>query len=135
MSALAPFEGVWQLDRRVENALGPDARFTGEAVFTPDGAGLVLQETGEMRIEGQGAFRAERRYLWRGVGARIAVLFDDLRPFHDFDPTEPRPEAEHPCAPDHYRVAYDFTGWPRWHAVWQVAGPRKSYVMHSTFSR
>lgn len=135
MSLLAPFEGEWRIERRVANALGPDAGFTGSAVFTPDGAGLTLLESGEMRLEGQGAFRAERRYLWRPGGAGIAVFFEDGRPFHDFDPAQPRPEADHPCAPDQYRVAYDFTAWPEWRANWRVTGPRKDYVMQSRYFR
>lgn len=135
MSVLAPFEGAWRLERQVENAVGPDATFSGVARFLPDGEGLTLHEAGEMRLVGQGGFRAERRYLWRTSGEWIAVFFDDLRPFHAFDPSAPRPEAEHPCAPDHYRVAYDFTAWPRWHATWRVEGPRKSYVMRSEYFR
>lgn len=133
--ALADFEGLWRITRRVENAIGPDARFEGTARFTADGAGLALHESGEMRLEGQGAFRAERRYLWRAEGGRIAVFFDDGRRFHEFDPARPRPEAEHPCGEDHYRVAYDFSRWPEWRSVWRVAGPRKAYAMTTLFRR
>lgn len=133
--ALSEFAGTWHLRRVVENAIGPDARFEGTAEFAPDDAGLVLVERGEMRIEGQGGFAAERRYLWRPSAAGIAVLFSNGRPFHEFDPASDRPEAEHPCAPDHYRVAYDFSGWPAWRSVWRVRGPRKSYVMQSRYFR
>ncbi|WP_375690996.1 DUF6314 family protein [Pseudooceanicola sp. LIPI14-2-Ac024] len=132
---LREFEGSWRFSRRVENATGPDAVMEGTARFTPDGAGLTLHESGEMRLDGQGAFQAERRYLWRAGPGRIVVLFDDGRPFHDFDPDEVAPRAEHACDPDHYRVAYDFARWPDWQAVWQVRGPRKDYVMRTLYRR
>jgi len=132
---LADFAGVWRFERAIENAVGPDADMQGTARFTDHAGGLMMHESGEMRLAGQGAFLAERRYLWRAAGGHIAVFFDDGRPFHDFDPAAETPQAEHPCAPDHYRVAYDFGGWPEWRAVWQVTGPRKSYVMRSRFFR
>lgn len=38
-------------------------------------------------------------------------------------------------APDMYRVHYDFSGWPAFHALWQVAGPRKSYEMSNHYEK
>jgi hypothetical protein len=45
------------------------------------------------------------------------------------------PGAAHECAPDQYRVGYDFRAWPRWMANWRVRGPRKHYRIVSTFTR
>ena len=79
--------------------------------------------------------QAERRYLWREAGARVEVFFEDGRPFHSFDPDEPRPAADHWCDPDSYSVHYDFSTWPAWTSEWQVSGPRKDYTMHSAYRR
>lgn len=135
MIGLQDFEGRWRLDRRIENAQGADARFEGLATFVPVPGGLDLHEAGTMVLDGQGRFHAERRYLWRAAGTRIAVQFDDGRAFHQFDPGVTAPEAHHLCTPDDYRVAYDFADWPRWRAVWRVIGPRKDYVMRSLYFR
>jgi hypothetical protein len=133
--ALGDFEGVWRLERRIIDALGPDAVFTGTARFTRDDAGLVLHEAGRLELTGQGGFQAERRYLWRQAGAMIAVVFADGRDFHWFDPGQGVATADHWCDPDTYRVRYDFAGWPVWQAEWRVTGPRKDYVMHSVYRR
>ena len=135
MLGLADFEGQWRLERQIADALGPDAVFTGTARFSPDGAGLLLEEAGRLELTGQGGFQAERRYLWRQEGVGIAVLFEDGRDFHSFDPANGVAMAEHWCDPDTYRVRYDFTDWPVWHAEWRVTGPRKDYVMRSVYRR
>ena len=131
---LNDFEGNWALERQVSNAIGPDAVFAGHARFVPDEEGLILTEEGRMTIEGQVPMQGVRRYLWRQEGADIVVLFDDGRYFHRFPP-DGTPEAGHDCAPDVYKVAYDFTAWPVWTARWQVVGPRKDYLMKSRYAR
>lgn len=134
MPVLQDFEGLWRLERRIADALGPDASFSGTACFTPDGAGLILDEAGRLELAGQGGFQAERRYLWRPDGAWIAVFFADERAFHRFDPAQGAAHAEHWCDPDTYKVRYDFSAWPRWQAEWRVTGPRKDYVMLSHYA-
>jgi hypothetical protein len=133
MPVLQDFVGLWRLERRITDARGPQARFSGTACFTRDAAGLQLDETGELQLAGQGRFQAERRYLWRQAGPEIAVFFADGRAFHRFTPTAARTEAAHWCDPDTYNVRYDFGAWPCWHAVWTVSGPRKDYVMQSRY--
>ena len=61
------------------------------------------------------------------------MRFVDERAFHRFSPDAP--QASHFCAPDTYRVAYDFTQWPLWQARWQVKGPRKDYEMIACYER
>ena len=65
----------------------------------------------------------------------VAVLFDDLRPFHAIALNAEGPEATHLCTPDTYRVAYEFDLPDTWQARWSVEGPRKAYVMKSRFRR
>jgi len=130
---LMDFAGLWRLERQIKDANGPDAVFYGTATFTPDDDGLRLTECGELRLIGQGAFQAERSYLWRQSGSLIVVLFDDGRAFHQFDPLLGIAHADHWCDPDTYKVRYDFSGWPDWQAQWQVTGPRKAYTMQSHY--
>ncbi|WP_136637551.1 DUF6314 family protein [Pseudooceanicola onchidii] len=131
---LNDFEGLWRIDRRITNAVGPDAVFTGTARFTARDDGLLMEEEGEMRMDGAPPMRASRRYLWRAAATGIDVFFDDGRYFHHIAP-DTRPADRHDCAPDLYRVSYDFSGWPVWSSVWRVTGPRKDYAMHSHFTR
>ena len=131
--SLGDFEGRWHLSRVIEDAKsGGQGRFEGVAEFSPTPDGLRYEETGTLRLEGQPGFTASRVYHWRNAGARIAVTFDDDRPFHDFDLAD-EAEARHWCDPDHYAVRYDFHDWPSWSARWAVKGPRKDYVMTSRY--
>lgn len=133
MVELTDFEGRWQVARRIDDRRsGRPGRFDGIAVLTPDEAGLVYRETGEMRLEGAPPMAATRSYLWRRDGAGIAVLFEDGRPFHRIGAGS-GPQDSHWCAPDLYDVTYDFTRWPDWRTVWTVRGPRKDHTLLSVY--
>lgn len=128
------FEGRWQLSRRIENAIGPDMRLEGEAVFSRSEDALLLVERGTLQVAGAQPMQGEQSYLWRQQGAEIATFFADGRPFFEFDPTS-QCSAGHWCSPDQYDVSLDFSRWPLWQAVWRVKGPRKDYLMRSTYQR
>lgn len=132
MPQLHDFTGVWALSRRILLADGTEGRFSGQAVFAPEGAGLRYHEAGQLRVSGA-AMQAERSYLWHAEGDQIVVRFADGRAFHRFTPAAPH--ATHWCAPDDYRVSYDFSRWPVWAATWRVSGPRKEYVLLSHYHR
>jgi hypothetical protein len=133
--SLEALEGRWRLTRRVENADGSAATLQGVTVFRREGDGLVQEEEGWLTLPGGAApLRATRRYLWAAGASELEVRFGDGRPFHTVPLGVARPEAAHDCAPDLYRVAYDFSDWPRWRAVWRVTGPRKDYVMTSDYA-
>ena len=85
-----------------------------------------------LRYEGQD-YDSGRVLLWRfPAPGRVAVLFEDGRPFHEFDPA--RGEAEHLCEPDIYRVTYLFQP-DQWDSRWEVHGPKKDYVMETRYTR
>jgi hypothetical protein len=129
----AAFEGLWRVDRVIQDRTGgPECRFTGEARFTAAADGLDYCEEGELRLGGA-AFRATREYRWLLGPAGADVFFADGRFFHRF--LWDAAAAEHLCGADLYRVTYDFGRWPVWEAVWEVRGPRKDYVMRSTYAR
>ncbi len=132
---LQDFAGRWRLDRRISDArTGREGRFAGEAVFTPEGATLLYREAGELRLDDR-TMAAEQAHVWRQEGTRICVVFSDGRPFHCFEAGVATPAARHDCAPDIYRVAYDFGSWPDWRAEWRATGPGKDYVLVSTYRR
>lgn len=134
MKGLADFEGVWALDRRIDDRrAGLTGRLEGQARFMAGQGGLLLTETGPLRYGDAAPLQAERRYLWREEAGGIAVYFEDGRPFHWF--SADRTEARHECPPDLYHVRYDVSAWPEWRSVWQVTGPRKEYVMTSLYTR
>lgn len=133
MPQLNDFTGIWALSRSITQADGPEGRFTGQAVFTAEGAGLRYHEAGQLVLDGETAMQAERDYLWLAEGDQIVVRFEDGRDFHRFTPAAPA--AVHWCDPDDYRVTYDFSHWPDWSSEWRVTGPRKDYVMISHYTR
>ena len=132
---LRSFTGAWALERAIEDVrAGRTGTPLGEARFTPAPDGLAYAEEGTLAFAGSPPMHATRRYLWRDGGAgTIDVLFADGRFFHSFDADDAAPAATHDCAPDSYRVRYDFSAWPRWQAEWRVTGPRKDYTMVSRF--
>jgi hypothetical protein len=133
--SLQALEGRWRLSRVIRNADGSEAQLSGVTVFRRDGEGLVQEEEGWLTLPGGAApLRAARRYRWAEAENGLEVRFEDGRPFHAVPLGIARPEAEHDCAPDVYRVAYDFADWPHWRAVWSVTGPRKDYVMTSDYA-
>ena len=134
---LRDFAGRWQLRRRIEDALASEL-LAGEGTVDlrpAPGGGLIYDEEIRLAAPGRPALRGTRRYLWQPVPGGIAVVFEDGRPFHRIALGAAEAEDRHDCAPDLYRVRYDFSGWPIWSARWEVAGPRKSYVMASVFTR
>ena len=132
---LADFAGTWRVERRISDFLArTGGRFDGTADFAANGSGMIYREDGELRFGGARAARAGREHLWSEADGRIFVEFPDGRAFHDFAPG-PAAEAAHFCAPDEYRVAYRFSDWPRWSAVWRARGPRKDYRMVTFYSR
>lgn len=130
------FSGLWTIHRHILDLdsewLG---RFEGQAQLTPTDEGLHYREEGMLQFGGLTAMRAERVYRWRFVGGKVEVLFADGAPFHDFDPLENYPRAEHLCKQDLYEVAYDFRNWPEWRAEWRVEGPSKDYRLVSIYRR
>lgn len=131
---LAEFTGRWRITRQIDDQRAArTGTLTGEALFTPDGDGLVYEETGTLDFPGQPPLQARQTYLWRGAGQAVAVCFADGRPFHQFGFDAPK--ATHWCDPDQYDVTYDFVHWPDWSARWVVLGPRKAYVMTTRYSR
>ncbi|UWQ20187.1 DUF6314 family protein [Jannaschia sp. W003] len=130
---LAALLGAWSFARIIRHADGTRARAWGTATWAPEGPVLRCTETGTLE-QGRARLRAERVTLWRADGPRLHVAFSDGRPFHDFEPT-PWAEALHPCAPDTYRLGYDFRGRGFWSCRWRVTGPRKDYVALTRYRR
>lgn len=133
---LADFAGSWSLHREIEDfRAGNSGRLDGSADFTAISGGLLCTESGTLRLGDQPPLLATRRHIWRAEADGIAVFFEDGRPFHSFVTDRLTPLAEHDCPPDLYGVVYDFSGWPRWRADWQVSGPRKHYRLRSFYQR
>lgn len=135
MRGIEDFLGAYTVSRKIEDRLsGAVTTFEGEAQITATSEGAIYRETGQL-VMGAQRFTAERNYLWHQAGARIEVLFDDGRPFHDFDPTHGGQATEHLCGDDLYRGGYDFSQWSCWALRWDVAGPRKDYCSVTWYGR
>lgn len=135
LPSLSALAGRWSLLRDITHDDGARHHFDGEAMFSWSGPRLIEMQTGTLDIGTQVPLKASRRYVWTNEGRRIEVLFDDMRPFHTIPTGTARPETTHLCPPDRYHVAYDFTRFPDWGAVWEVEGPRKAYRMESRYRR
>lgn len=130
MRCLQDFLGHWRIRREIVQADGSSARLEGVACWQAAAGGARYEERGTLAIPGQGQFTAARRYFW---DPGLAIFFEDGRFFHRVPAAGGA--AEHFCTPDHYRVAYDFGGWPEWGCTWRVSGPRKAYTMTTRYRR
>jgi len=131
---LADFHGSWTIDREIQDHLtGTVSHFKGTGVFSPDQDQTIYLEKGKLMLAGVPPMTSERRYFWRESTLGIDVFFDDNRPFHSFQ--FDMGQAAHWCDPDQYDVRYEFGSWPLWTSEWKVKGPRKSYTMHSAYSK
>lgn len=134
MPGLKDFEGIWLLRKDIADLLTKEAgTFVGRAEFRREGEALAYREDGQLSLGSSAPVQAQRRYLWREAGDRIAVDYADGRPFYEFGPDGL--VALHLCDPDRYEVAYRFADWPRWTAEWTVTGPRKDYRMVCAYRR
>lgn len=131
------FAGEWSLRRAIDDRLADQlGTFEGIAKFVAGGEGsLKYLETGSLRL-GQGPLMtATREYDWDFGAEEVTVTFPDGRPFHSFKPTGKSSGTDHPCGDDYYKVAYDFSDWPKWTAQWTVSGPRKDYTSTTHYLR
>ena len=119
----------WVLTRSIEHADGSTATFDGHATWVAQNDGRVLcTEAGEMRIgEGPG-MSASQTYLW---DVDLQVFFPDGRFFHQVPLGGG--DVHHHCAPDQYDGHYSFHSLTAFSVLWRVTGPRKDYVMRSTY--
>lgn len=134
LTSLWDLEGHWSLSRRIQHSEGRVDRMTGTADFQRSGTQLIQDETGTLEVNKQ-HLEAKQRYIWTAVEDRFEVLFADHRPFHAVPMGVAKPVDEHFCAPDTYNVRYDFSAWPKWTSIWTVRGPRKDYIMTSTYAK
>ncbi len=131
------FVGQWQVHRQIADRIsGQDSVFQGICTFyAMERDRLDYVEAGKIRIGGGPQMTANRRYQWHFEADRVDVRFGGGAAFHQFVPAGRVQGSDHPCGDDHYRVHYDFVGWPVWQAVWTVTGPRKDYTSTSIFTR
>ena len=130
LRVLEDFAGVWELERDILHASGDTGHLSGRLDMRHQSWGLLYNETGTLTMGSAAPVTATRHYRWH---TGLEVHFEDGRFFH----TVPAGggEARHWCAPDDYRVHYDFSDWPVWRTHWQVSGPRKNYQMFTRYSR
>jgi hypothetical protein len=129
--------GNWAFDRSVDgrNLMQGSASFSDVA----DGS-LAYHEQGLMRLEG-GAFQAERRYVYAGKPDGFAVFFAEtpLRLFHEIrlEMTSGNMAggASHLCSADLYRSDYAFLPDGTFMVRHEVKGPKKDYVLTTSFMR
>ncbi len=137
-------QGTWRLSRTIEDRrAGQRGRLDGQAVFAPQGEGLVYRERGVLRL-GACTGPAERVYRYGfpapacapgRAPARAEVAFQDGRPFHDLDLSHGRWSVVHRCRDDLYRGSFEIEDRDRWTALWRVSGPRKDQVLRGRYDR
>lgn len=132
--------GVWAIRRTIR----PHGRFTGLAEVRAMGGGaFAWREAGDLRLAGGAVLKAERRYIYH-VGPEpgaIVIRFDDgpgageLLHRFVFDGAARTARHRHPCPPDVYDAKMTLIGADQFRLTYRVSGPRKDYVMTSSYRR
>ncbi|CAN5425456.1 hypothetical protein BH11PSE4_BH11PSE4_10060 [soil metagenome] len=114
----------------------------GQASYSVDHDGsLVYREQGEVRLAGGASFASERAYLYRQRPTGFAVFFMENPPrlFHAVVLTRISDalagDARHLCAADLYLSRYEFRADGTFSTRHDVSGPRKNYVLETTYCR
>jgi hypothetical protein len=130
--ALLP--GRWTVERTLEDAALGSGTFAGEALFAPDGDGLVWRERGRLRL---GAYEgpAARTLRIEPDGGGWLVRFADGRPFHALDLRDGACAVAHACGEDRYEGEYRVTGPDELEVRWRVRGPAKDGRITSVYRR
>ena len=129
--------GSWTLDRVIlDRSRAMTGALEGEARFSPCAGGLLYEEHGILTL-GEHRGRAERSYLYLFPegGGRASVRFRDGRPFHELDLSCGEDRVSHPCRLDLYEGLFTVLGPAWWQSEWKASGPRKDYVLLTTYSR
>lgn len=137
MLQAADFLGDWRLSREIIDHAGEmSGTLAGTVSFTEVASGaLIYREEGTLHLASGARFTAQRQYEWSWQKEDVVVTFADGAAFHSFAPSGVGAGTAHLCGDDLYNVTYDFSGWPAWHAVWKVHGPRKDYTSVSHYTR
>ena len=127
------FLGPWQLVRIIENVgTGVIGEVWGQAEFLPEEAGLTCREDGVLRFQGHD-YHTGRTSRWRFPGGgRIAVDYEDGRPFHDF--LMQRPISLQFSGEDRFEIRYDFDR-NTWTSTWEMSGPSGLFMMTTRYRR
>ncbi len=122
----------WVIERVIIDQIrAVEVDFVGECEIVEG----IYSESGEIVLGDGSKLVSSRRYIWQDSGDAIDVSFEDKSFFHRIDLSKRISKAVHFCAPDTYKVYYDFTSWPDWSVAWNVEGPRKSYKMSSSYRK
>jgi hypothetical protein len=134
----ARLAGHWMLDRRVDGR----PLMAGQASFRPsDDGSLTYHEQGQVRLANGASFATERAYVFRRRPAGFAVFFMEHPPqlFHDVALTQAGDrlvgDARHLCKADLYLSRYEFCADGSFATRHDVSGPRKDYVLETTYRR
>jgi len=141
----AYLEGAWGMARSIDDRMNDsvqaqtgnaqNGRFTGRAIFMPDGDGLDYLEKGRLKTA---TFddNVYQSYRYRFLEPyRALVCFTDGRVFHDLDLRTGIWRARHLCDPDTYDGEFELLDWDTWRSTWKIQGPRKDMTIQTTFNR
>lgn len=131
--------GTWSFNRVIEG----QGHMQGLATFTPlDGERLAYREQGRLRLLNGSELEAEREYLFCARDRGFDVYFKENPPrlFHtiSLSATAGRAlsgSADHLCNLDNYQSTYTFLPDGRLVIRHVVSGPRKDYMMTTTYMR
>jgi len=115
---------------------------SGRAVFRPRPDGVLhYAEKGMSELRGETPMRFTRSYLYVFNGDALSILFDEAVP-RSFQETTLVPTLSgwrgsgyHACPPDTYVSQYRFDSGGGFWTRHEVEGPRKSYIIETSFVR
>ena len=115
---------------------------TGTATFSPEGDLFAYREEGALRLVDGTELQGEREYIYAGRRDGFTVFFREKPPrvfqevrLLETDGGQFNGEVEHRCGYDHYLSTYEFHADGSLIIRHVVRGPRKDYLINTTYRR
>ncbi len=135
---LARLLGQWRLQREIPG----QGSMTGLAVFEAAGdSKLLYRESGELRLETGALLRGAQSYFYEAIPTGFEVRFQDTGELFEqvtliaVEGDSWVGHAQHLCAADTYISEYRFHANGTWQVQHTVTGPRKDYIIRTTYTR
>jgi len=132
----ARLPGAWTVTRTIDDSRLGTGRFTGQAVFAPNGDGALLYaENGELTL-GDWKGPAYRRWLYTRQDNALCIYYPDGSVLlHRFPFAADSAHAMHThfCAADRYEAEIQLLGGGRYALNYAVYGPSKEYMVRTVY--
>ena len=127
--------GDWLISRNIEDKLNQrNFILNGKAIFIKKDSLFYYKETGIIKSDDFES-RAHQDYTWIIKQYGWKINFSDGSHFHDLELENTKQEVYHHCGNDIYKGEFTLNLPKEYEVIWNVSGPNKNYISHTSYNR